>query len=1530
MTDGIGQMWFGGVDITASPYYAGLTLDTMYWLMDGYTSTQFTTGIDSLGISRSFPKDWVLGLVLRSISPDGTRTTLMNSIEALNVLFDPTKGPQQLRIAEFPGSFWVAQNQSSKLANEAASPTMFEADIDFACTGPSYSTARTVVWDTIEPPTSTYTLTSEGDSQASPEWAFMPLEGFDGTFTIANTTSGESVSWTGVLDYGDYLTFIMDENTGTPYTLLQNGDDVISGASGSAWPHLLPGENTIVVQQTGSPVNGMFGVSWRDRFKMGLVTPQTPTAPSNPLPTLLSITESMGILSGVRNFSGRLTDVFTDVIASASVSLYSSTNTTPWVLVETVNTDSNGNYAFTPVTIDTGVEYFKVNFAGATIDDITYLPSQSDILETKGVISAVNSFSGSVSTGKQSITGVGFQPKAVIIWGTATSTYAWSQSTDLQICYGFGTGSKNAAYLSIAADGAVTTTACQRRFNNNAICGLVQHDGSLLCEASLVSMDPDGFTLNWNKVYPQAFAFHYLALGGDSITNAKVVDWTNITTTGNQSITSVGFEPSVVMHLGAAMGYMGTALNGLYMMGAMDGSGNQWSKWGYDLNGAGTSSNTRCQLTDSCIVAFAQDATSPPSYKAAYSTMLADGFEIEWSANSGTSFAFASLCIAGGNHSVGSWGTEGAGFESVAAPGIAPTAIFMTNDCHVTSASCLTSSRLMIGASDGVNNAVAGVTDKEGVDVTVTYKVQYPDFSMLFADNDAAAFQSIGRIAARGTCTAGPQLDIQAEWTSGQGVAHDGTNYYVVATEQIFKYDSSWTLIASNTNAGDSSNANVGHLGGCDYYNGKLYVAACDAGAGTPPPISNARIAVFNASDLSFSNYGDISAQFTMNTDPSGCGIDIDTNVIWVSSFWNSGTIYKYNLADFTYAGSLTPPKMPHLVQDIKYYQGLIYVSYCNAYNGMYGATSTDLSGGVKAFTEDGAYVDDAVFNTHQYQVSQEIEGLFVGPTGVDLLLVYGAAITGYPYGYSRVYKFSFGGGFTPWWDIMGSPTGTETCYVVFGGSTSGTPPEAAPIVYAIGITPPSVDANLLQYFSACGYTSVYLVAEEDAAANVNGASGWSMKTYQTEYDMITALGMTPVLDIEFVTATVGGPEWRDCTNTTQTSAFDTWFAALAAVGWTTVASEHRNPSFIGGPQAARAYFSGYVNYSYGAWSTNQYTTQNTYEAFFDSDATLVYTDTRNAANVGKPNGLLAYVGAYDIYTNSVHNGTPSYRSLLDWSVNNLVQFNTFLAWIDPNAVGIYNTGAATEYFLLYYLDSDFDSIVSALQASYPPAGTGALVAPTLKAPKATLNVTGTGSTYSFSGTLTELLTSDVIASANVHLQVTYNIGWDWIDLPGVTNPATTDSSGNFAWNSVTLPPGPYNFRVYYPGVGSYFNTYAPNNRVGTAVSSYGSGTTATAMSITSSPSTPTLNQSFTLTATLTHGGTPLAGANVFIYFYLGGNWYNLTSSADAATPLVTDSNGHVSLTTSMGDSGYQYTYYAEFYGDNTYAHSTASIVHSV
>src|SRR5450759_394872 len=275
------------------------------------------------------------------------------------------------------------------------------------------------------------------------------------------------------------------------------------------------------------------------------------------------------------------------------------------------------------------------------------------------------------------------------------------------------------------------------------------------------------------------------------------------------------------------------------------------------------------------------------------------------------------------------------------------------------------------------------------------------------------------------------------------------------------------------------------------------------------------------------------------------------------------------------------------------------------------------------------------------------------------------------------------------------------------------------PIEYQIGCPPSMVNDGSLDYFKAHGFSVVHLVVPDKG-------------TYQAELNKIKSLGMKPIIDVEVVIWSGGKLQSTPITD------FGSYFQSLKNAGWEYVCSEGGR---AGDLDYMAQYFKGYVNYNCdqcGLWKDmykHSFTVTNSWESYYTSEWPYIQNGTKESAALGKANGLLAGVWEYGsdgktdynpILTNSKNGGSPSYKSMFDWSYANGVGFNHFQVWCGANSQG-----------LSRYKALGFEQIVADLQAYYPPWGSwtavgGALAAgtgPATSAPDANssdLFVTGT------------------------------------------------------------------------------------------------------------------------------------------------------------------------------------------------------------
>ena len=153
------------------------------------------------------------------------------------------------------------------------------------------------------------------------------------------------------------------------------------------------------------------------------------------------------------------------------------------------------------------------------------------------------SFAANTVTGSQPITGIGFQPKAVIFM--SANLTADGGGDDSHVMVGATDGTRQwvqshinrNALANVGLSGSQDNTKCINvRLTGGAVDG----------EAAIVSLDADGFTINWTNAPVGAALIDYIAIGGSGF-SAYAGITTVRTTLGTQAVTGVGFQPKALL-----------------------------------------------------------------------------------------------------------------------------------------------------------------------------------------------------------------------------------------------------------------------------------------------------------------------------------------------------------------------------------------------------------------------------------------------------------------------------------------------------------------------------------------------------------------------------------------------------------------------------------------------------------------------------------------------------------------------------------------------------------------------------------------------------------------------------------------------------------------------------------------------------------------------------------------------------------------------------------------------------------------------
>lgn len=207
-------------------------------------------------------------------------------------------------------------------------------------------------------------------------------------------------------------------------------------------------------------------------------------------------------------------------------------------------TSIKGGNSDTVTFVSFNADGFRVNVVSTfgEIDRIFYIAiGGSDVNANVGTITP----SG---TGDKVFTGVGFKPDLLIFGGWATT--GTSATSNQANSIGFANVSSQArlAFCCKNGDPVLTTTTNSSQLSSDCCVGNIWTSGDD-SRASFVSMDTDGFTLNYSS---DGGGYHtgYVALRG---IKSYIGVFTENTTTGNQAISGIGFKPELLLFISQSL-----------------------------------------------------------------------------------------------------------------------------------------------------------------------------------------------------------------------------------------------------------------------------------------------------------------------------------------------------------------------------------------------------------------------------------------------------------------------------------------------------------------------------------------------------------------------------------------------------------------------------------------------------------------------------------------------------------------------------------------------------------------------------------------------------------------------------------------------------------------------------------------------------------------------------------------------------------------------------------------------------------------
>lgn len=417
--------------------------------------------------------------------------------------------------------------------------------------------------------------------------------------------------------------------------------------------------------------------------------------------------------SDVNHFNGNIDDarIYNRALSADEVSqLYSN----PGSITTTATATSQPTTSFaTEEKAPSPTLYWKLDEGfGTTTHDSTINNlngSPSGVLYKKGSFQR----SGCAATCSQSITGVGFQPKAIILFSDKQTSEGFAQ--DLTFSFGASTGSSQSASSSWGSvDAGASSDAGRRRSITDVLTLFSAGSPTNSARASLTSFDSDGFTLSWTFTNDSnQDIIHYVAIGGSEIVSAKVGQITIATSGASQAFTDPGFQPDFLMLFGTLGETVDTnTTHAKFSLGYGTDSSHQGVTSISSTDNLNTMDTRRYQSTSEIWASFINNSNTIDT-QAALSSMDTNGFTLNVTNLPTSSLTVNYLAIKGGNHKVGTiTQPSSTGLQTTSGFGFQPQGLLMSSFNRSAFSGATTNAQIALGAaSSSLNQGDLWVAD---------------------------------------------------------------------------------------------------------------------------------------------------------------------------------------------------------------------------------------------------------------------------------------------------------------------------------------------------------------------------------------------------------------------------------------------------------------------------------------------------------------------------------------------------------------------------------------------------------------------------------------------------------------------------------------------------------------------------------------------------------------------------------------------------------------------------------------------------
>jgi len=312
----------------------------------------------------------------------------------------------------------------------------------------------------------------------------------------------------------------------------------------------------------------------------------------------------------------------------------------------------------------------------------------------------------------QSVTGLGFEPKALILFSTQT-TADDSITSHLEMAIGFSDGTNEKSMWG-GSESLVATSDADRFSNSTKLLTLRDitsaTSGDLLAECDLTSFDSDGFTINWTTNNAVATKIKFIAYGGDI--TVEVGSFTQPGSTGTQNVATSLDTADFVLTLSAEVNTEDSlSTHAAITIGAATSSSNEGTAAIFDFDALSTTDGYRYQRTDRCnsIISTSLLAQSE------FTGFTSSGFDLNWTNISGSGRVFYYLTIKGGQWEVGNGNTPTSTGTQPYTTAFKPKGLGLFGFTRSATASISSHSTLVFGAADETNETCISISSQDAL-----------------------------------------------------------------------------------------------------------------------------------------------------------------------------------------------------------------------------------------------------------------------------------------------------------------------------------------------------------------------------------------------------------------------------------------------------------------------------------------------------------------------------------------------------------------------------------------------------------------------------------------------------------------------------------------------------------------------------------------------------------------------------------------------------------------------------------------------